>query len=197
MSEDIDKGRRRFLTVATSVVGGIGAAAAAAPFLMSWKPSAKAQALGAPVEVDVSRLDMGAQITVAWRGQPIWIVRRSQEMLNMLPSLNNQLRDPDSAETEQQPAYAQNATRSIKPEFLVLIGLCTHLGCVPTYRPDIGGVGADWPGGFYCPCHGSKYDLAGRVYKGVPAPTNLMVPPHTYVSDSIILVGEHHQGSMA
>tara|TARA_Y100000768_G_C23955649_1_gene672614 strand:+ start:921 stop:1514 length:594 start_codon:yes stop_codon:yes gene_type:complete len=197
VSEDIDKGRRRFLTVATSVVGGIGAAAAAAPFLMSWKPSAKAQALGAPVEVDVSRLDMGAQITVAWRGQPIWIVRRSQEMLNMLPSLNNQLRDPDSAETEQQPAYAQNATRSIKPEFLVLIGLCTHLGCVPTYRPDIGGVGADWPGGFYCPCHGSKYDLAGRVYKGVPAPTNLMVPPHTYVSDSIILVGEHHQGSMA
>lgn len=197
MSKEVDESRRRFLTVATTVVGGVGAAMAAAPFISSWKPSAKAQALGAPVEVDVSRLELGAQVTVAWRGQPIWVVRRSQEMLDMLPSLDEQLRDPYSDENDQQPAYAKNISRSIRPEYLVLIGLCTHLGCVPTYRPDIGGVGADWPGGFYCPCHGSKYDLAGRVYKGVPAPTNLIVPPHTYVSDSIILVGEDHQESVA
>jgi ubiquinol-cytochrome c reductase iron-sulfur subunit len=197
VSKEVDESRRRFLTVATTVVGGVGAAMAAAPFISSWKPSAKAQALGAPVEVDVSRLELGAQVTVAWRGQPIWVVRRSQEMLDMLPSLDEQLRDPYSDENDQQPAYAKNISRSIRPEYLVLIGLCTHLGCVPTYRPDIGGVGADWPGGFYCPCHGSKYDLAGRVYKGVPAPTNLIVPPHTYVSDSIILVGEDHQESVA
>ena len=196
VSEEIDKGRRRFLTVATTVVGGVGAAMATAPFLSSWKPSAKAQALGAPVEIDVSRLDVGAQLTVAWRGQPIWVVRRSQEMLEMLPALDGQLRDPESENKAQQPTYAQNEHRSIKPEFLVMIGLCTHLGCVPTYRPDIGGVGADWPGGFYCPCHGSKYDLAGRVYKGVPAPTNLIVPPHRFVSDSLILIGED-EGAVA
>ena len=193
-SSEVDLDRRRFLTTATTVVGGIGAACAAVPFIESWLPSARAQALGAPVEIDLSKLEEGAQLTVEWRGQPVWIIRRSQAMLDSLASLNGLLRDPDSAEA-QQPEYAQNAHRSIKPEYLVLVGLCTHLGCVPTYRPDIGGIDAHWPGGFYCPCHGSKYDLAGRVYKGVPAPTNLVVPPYHYLSENVILIGQ--EGSAA
>lgn len=196
MASEVDKERRRFLTNATSVIGGIGAACVAAPFLGSWVPSAKAQALGAPVEVDVSQLELGAQLTVAWRGQPIWVVRRSQAMLDTLPNMDNLLRDPLSGE-DQQPAYAANAHRSIRPEYLVLIGLCTHLGCVPTYRPDLGGVGPDWPGGFFCPCHGSKFDLAGRVYKSVPAPTNLAVPPHRYISERVLLIGEHEDEAVA
>lgn len=185
---DVDLNRRRFLTTATAVVGGIGAACATAPFIQSWLPSARAQAMGAPVEVDVSKLDEGGQLTVEWRGQPIWIIRRTSAMVDGLKALDGFLRDPNSAD-DQQPTYAQNEYRSIKPEYLVLVGICTHLGCVPTYRPDIGGIDADWPGGFYCPCHGSKYDLAGRVYKGVPAPSNLIVPPYRYVSDSVILIG--------
>ena len=189
MTDKVDKARRKFLTTATTVIGGVGAACVAAPFISSWAPSARAQALGAPIEVDVSQLDTGAQLTISWRGQPVWIVRRTQAMLDTLPKMDDMLRDPLSEEP-QQPAYAHNEHRSIKPEFLVLIGLCTHLGCVPTFRPDIGGVGADWPGGFYCPCHGSKFDLAGRVYKSVPAPINLMVPPHRYVSDNLITIGE-------
>lgn len=192
MSDEINKDRRRFLTTATTVVGGIGAAFAAAPFIGSWLPSAKALALGAPVEVDVSKLDMGAQLTIPWRGKPVWIVRRSQEIIEALPQLDALLRDPQSQDL-QQPAYAQNAHRSIKPEYLVLIGICTHLGCVPTYRPDKGGIDASWPGGFFCPCHGSKYDLAGRVYKGVPAPTNLTVPPHRFASDTVIVIGENQE----
>ncbi|MES2212660.1 MAG: ubiquinol-cytochrome c reductase iron-sulfur subunit [Pseudomonadota bacterium] len=190
MSDDkVDLGRRRFLTTATTIVGGIGVACVAAPFIKSMMPSAKAQALGAPVEVDLSKLDEGAQLTVSWRGQPIWIVRRTKKMLEALEHhpLSN-LRDPDS-DVPQQPAYAKNWHRSIKPDFLVLVGICTHLGCVPTYRPDIGGIDAEWPGGFYCPCHGSKYDLSGRVYTGVPAPSNLVVPPHRYEKDQVIIIG--------
>lgn len=192
--EKIDSSRRRFLTAATSVVGGVGAAYAAAPFICSWFPSAKAEALGAPVEVDISKLDEGAQLTVAWRGQPIWIIRRSEGMLTKLPKLDEMLRDPKS-EQDQQPSYARNEHRSIKEQFLVLVGLCTHLGCVPMFRPDIGTIEPGWPGGFFCPCHGSKFDLAGRVYKGVPAPTNLPVPPHRYLSDSVILIGEDQKAA--
>lgn len=188
-SSEIDLDRRRFLTTATAVVGGIGAACAAMPFIESWLPSARAQALGAPVEIEVGKMEPGSQLTVEWRGQPIWIIRRSKEMLDGLAQLDPILRDPASHEM-QQPSYAQNDHRSIKPEFLILVGICTHLGCVPTYRPDIGGIDAHWPGGFYCPCHGSKYDLAGRVYKGVPAPTNLVVPPHHYLSETLVLIGE-------
>lgn len=187
--ENIDSGRRRFLTKVTSAIGGVGAVYALAPFVGSWFPSAKAQALGAPVKIDISRLEPGAQLTVEWRGQPIWVIRRSGDVLSELKNLTSVLRDPES-QNPQQPNYAQNVFRSIKEEFLVLVGLCTHLGCVPTYRPDKGGVGANWPGGFYCPCHGSKFDMAGRVYKGVPAPTNLVVPPHKYLSDSLLVIGE-------
>ena len=192
MAEEFNESRRRFLTVATSVIGGIGAAYVATPFISAWSPSRKAQALGAPVEVDISALEMGSQLTVEWRGQPIWIIRRSQKMLDALQGLNALLRDPDST-WDQQPSYAHNLYRSMKPEFLILVGLCTHFGCVPTYRPDMGGINADWPGGFYCPCHGSKYDLAGRVYKGVPAPSNLVVPPHRYLKDTVLLIGEEEK----
>lgn len=192
--DEVDNSRRRFLTTATTVVSGIGAAYVAVPFLGSWAPSAKALAMGAPVEIDISKLEPGAQVTVGWRGKPVQVIRRTKDMLATLDKLTPQLRDPDSLEL-QQPAYAKNQYRSIKEEFLVVVGLCTHLGCVPTYRPDIGGVSASWPGGFYCPCHGSMYDLAGRVYKGVPAPLNLPVPPHRYVSDSLVLIGEDAEGA--
>jgi len=192
--EPVDKNRRRFLNVATSIVGGIGTAFVAAPFLGSWSPSAKAQALGSPVEIDISKLEPGAQLTVEWRGQPIWVIRRTKNSLEELSKLNNLLRDPQSEE-QQQPSYAKNLYRSIKEEYLILIGLCTHLGCVPTYRPDKGGVGAGWLGGFFCPCHGSKFDLAGRVYKGVPAPLNLQVPPYQFISESIILIGEDQKAA--
>jgi len=187
--EGVDVGRRRFLTTATTVLGGVGAAFALVPFLGAWRPSAKAQAAGAPVEVDISRLEPGAQMTIEWRGKPVWVVRRTNNMVTELPNLNDRLRDPDSNES-LQPSYAKNIARAIKPEYFVAVGICTHLGCVPTYRPDIGGISANWPGGFYCPCHGSSYDLAGRVYKGVPAPLNLEVPAHRYVSDTVIVVGE-------
>jgi ubiquinol-cytochrome c reductase iron-sulfur subunit len=190
--DEIDLGRRRFLTTATTVIGGIGAACVATPFVVSWLPSARAQALGAPIEVDISKLEPGAQITVEWRGQPVWVINRTEQMLSTLDTLVDQLRDPNS-DVEQQPNYAKNLHRSIKPEYFVAVGLCTHLGCVPTYRPDMGGIDAAWPGGFYCPCHGSKYDLAGRVYKGVPAPTNLPIPPHRYLSDKVILIGENSE----
>ncbi len=193
MSEqDINVGRRRFLTAATTVVGGIGVACVAVPFISSWQPSARAQAAGAPVEVDISKLALGQQLTVEWRGKPIWIIHRSPEMLAELPKLDSQLRDPYS-EVPQQPAYAKNEDRAIKPEYFVAIGICTHLGCIPTYRPDVGSVSDTWPGGFYCPCHGSMFDLAGRVFKDVPAPTNLEIPPYQYLSDTLILVGEHKE----
>jgi ubiquinol-cytochrome c reductase iron-sulfur subunit len=190
--EQIDGGRRHFLLVATTVTGVAGLAATAVPFLASWKPSARAQALGAPVEQDVSKLEPGAVVKVNWRGQAIFIVRRTPEMLATLttPAVVNQLRDPDSDESEQ-PEYAKNETRALKPEYLVLVGVCTHLGCAPLgrFQPQDAELGADWPGGFYCPCHGSRFDMAGRVFKDVPAPTNLRVPPYRFVTDSVIQIG--------
>lgn len=193
MSTDVvDKGKRRFLTAATSVVGAVGAGFVAVPFLASWMPSERAKNAGAPVEADISKLEEGRMLIVEWQSKPVWIVRRSKQMLDSLPKLNDTLRDPASANVDQQPEYAQNEHRSRKPEVLVLIGICTHLGCSPTYRPDIGpaDLGDDWLGGFFCPCHSSKFDMAGRVYQGVPAPTNLAVPPHFYLTDTTILVGE-------
>jgi ubiquinol-cytochrome c reductase iron-sulfur subunit len=174
------------------VVGGAGALAVAWPFLSSMQPSARARAAGAPVEVDVSKIEPGGLVRVEWRGQPVWIVHRTDEMLGNLSALSSQLRDPDSAVETQQPAYAKNEVRSIKPEYLVLVGICTHLGCSPTFRPEPApaDLGAEWKGGFFCPCHGSRFDLAGRVYKNVPAATNLIVPPYTYLTETRILVGE-------
>ena len=188
--EPIDEGRRRFLVSATSVVGGLGLASAVVPFAASWLPSEKAQAAGAPVEIDVSKLEPGQKMTVEWRGKPIWIIRRTQAAIDRLDKHVQQLRDPHS-EIEQQPQYAKNLHRSIKPEFLVLIGLCTHLGCVPAYQPNIGEFGADWPGGFFCPCHGSTFDLSGRVFQGVPAPINLEVPPYKFVDEHLLVIGLH------
>lgn len=190
-TEGVDKDKRRFLTASTAVVGAVGAGFVAVPFVASWSPSERAKTAGAPVEVDISKLEEGRMVTVEWRGKPVWIVKRGEKTLQDLGSLDDGLRDPAS-ENAQQPGYAQNATRSIKPEILVLVGICTHLGCSPTYRPELApaDLGADWKGGFFCPCHGSKFDLAGRVYSGVPAPLNLEVPPHFYKSDRVILIGE-------
>ncbi|MDH5711985.1 MAG: ubiquinol-cytochrome c reductase iron-sulfur subunit [Gammaproteobacteria bacterium] len=190
-TEGVDKDKRRFLTASTAVVGAIGAGFTAVPFVASWSPSERAKTAGAPVEVDISKLEEGRMVTVEWRGKPVWIVKRSEKSLGDLPGLDDGLRDPAS-ENAQQPQYAQNATRSIKPEIMVMVGICTHLGCSPTHRPEIApaDLGADWLGGFFCPCHGSKFDLAGRVYSGVPAPLNLEVPPHYYKSDNVILIGE-------
>ncbi len=191
MSEEASVSRRRFLAVATSVTGAVGLAMTAAPFIASFRPSARAQALGAPIEVDISKLETGSMVRVQWRGQPVWILKRSKEMLALLGNHGDKLRDPDSKESIQPP-YAVNATRSIRPEILVVIGTCTHLGCAPIEKlqPADAELGADWPGGFFCPCHGSKFDLAGRVYAGVPAPTNLVVPPYRFVGDTMIIVGE-------
>lgn len=186
--QKINNERRRFLITATSVLGGIGALFAAVPFLSSWLPSARAKAAGAPIKVDISGLEPEQRMTVEWRGKPVWIIRRTQEELDRLEALSN-LRDPTS-KVDQQPKYAQNTFRSRKPEYLVLVGICTHLGCSPLYVPSIGELGPSWPGGFYCPCHGSKFDLAGRVFKGVPAPINLEVPPYKFLSDTELLIGE-------
>lgn len=191
--DEIDKNRRRFLVRATSIVGGVGAAFTAYPFMSSWWPSAKAQAAGAPVEVDISKLEMGQQLTVEWRGKPVWIIRRSKDIIEGLPKLDAKLRDPKSL-VDQQPDYAKNEWRSVNPEYLVLIGICTHLGCSPKYRPGLGDLGPNWPGGFYCPCHGSTFDLAGRVYTGVPAPINLQVPPYKFVNDHTLLIGADDSG---
>jgi ubiquinol-cytochrome c reductase iron-sulfur subunit len=186
-----DQRRRRFLIGATGVVGGIGAVAAATPFVMSLFPSERAKAAGAPVEVDIAKLEPGQKIDVEWRGKVVWLIRRTPEMLASLPKVAPELADPKS-DASQQPAYAKNETRSIKPEVFVAVGICTHLGCSPTFRKDVApaDLGADWLGGFFCPCHQSKFDLAGRVYKGVPAPTNLVIPPHRYVAETKVLVGE-------
>ncbi|MGM0525313.1 MAG: ubiquinol-cytochrome c reductase iron-sulfur subunit [Pseudomonadota bacterium] len=186
----VDKGRRRFLTVATGVVGGAGAVAVAVPFIASWNPSARAKNAGAPVEVNIAKAEPGQMVRVKWRGKPVWIVRRTPEMLDELAQIEEELRDPNSEEP-QQPEYAQNKHRSIKEDFFVAVGICTHLGCSPTYLPA--GMGDHAEGiesGFFCPCHGSKFDIAGRVFQGVPAPLNLVVPPHYYVDDKTILVGE-------
>lgn len=189
--QGVDLGRRRFLTATASVVGGAGVVAAAVPFVGYMNPSARARAAGAPVEADISKLEEGQMMTVKWRGKPVWIVRRSEQNLQDLPGNDEKLADP-SSEAPQQPEYATNSYRSIKPEYLVLVGICTHLGCSPQYRPEIGpaDLGPQWKGGFFCPCHGSRFDLAGRVFSGVPAPTNLVVPPYRYVGDTRILVGD-------
>lgn len=190
--EQTDAARRHFLVVATTVTGLAGVGMTAVPFLASWKPSARAQALGAPVDADISKIEPGAILKVNWRGQAVFIVRRTAEMLATLktPEVVNNLRDPESVQSEQ-PAYAKNETRSMKPEFLVLIGVCTHLGCAPLdrFQPQDPELGATWPGGFYCPCHGSKFDLAGRVFKDVPAPTNLRVPPYRFLNQGVLQIG--------
>lgn len=190
----VDKSRRRFLIAATSVVGAAGAAAIATPFLASWSPSARALAAGAPVEVPVNKVEPGQLIRVIWRGKPVWIVNRTKEMLDALPSLDGSMKDPNSDNLKQQPEYAKNParTREGKEQYLVLVGICTHLGCSPTYRPELApaDLGADWKGGWYCPCHGSKFDLAGRVYKNVPAGANLEVPPYYFKDDNTVLIGE-------
>jgi len=186
-----DLNKRRFLTNTTAVIGAVGAGFVAVPFLASWAPSERAKTAGAPVEVDISKLQEGQKLTVEWRGKPVWIIKRTEQNLKDLPTLNDKLRDPDS-ENDQQPEYARNTTRSRKPQIAVMVGICTHLGCSPTYRPDIApaDLGADWKGGFFCPCHGSKFDLAGRVYQGVPAPLNLVVPPYFFKSERTVLIGE-------
>ena len=183
---EVNSQRRRLLTAATTGMGLAGGVSIAVPFAGSMAPSRKAKAAGAPVKVDISELGAGEQITVEWRGKPVWIIRRSPQHLDFLASLEANLADPDSA-GDQQPAYAKNAHRSIRPEVLVLVGICTHLGCSPKYRPQLA---ADADGAFLCACHGSRFDMAGRVYRNVPAPTNLVVPPHRYVSDTVILIGE-------
>lgn len=190
MSDGVDLKKRNFLTATTAVVGAVGAGFAAVPFIASWQPSARAKAAGAPEEADISKLEEGGLLRVKWRGKVCWVVRRTEQNLADMKKLDAGLADPNS-DVEQQPSYCKNATRSIKPEYGVLVGICTHLGCSPTYRPEVApaDMGPDWVGGFYCPCHGSKFDLAGRVYAGVPAPTNLEVPPHTYLSDDKILIG--------
>lgn len=190
-AQGVDNKRRRVLIAATSVVGAVGVGYVAVPFIASMNPSAKARAAGAPVEADISKLEPGAMLRVKWRGKPVWVVNRTEEMLAALPTLDPQLADPDSA-ASVQPEYCKNPTRSIKPQFLVAVGICTHLGCAPTYRPQFApaDLGPEWKGGFFCPCHGSRFDLAGRVYAGVPAPVNLVIPKHTYISDTTILVGE-------
>lgn len=190
MSEGVDLKKRRFLTLSTAVIGAVGAGAVAVPFIMSWQPSAKARAAGAPVEADIGKMEEGQLLRVKWRGKPVWVVRRTEKNVADLAKLDGKLADPAS-EVNQQPDYCKNPTRSIKPEYLVAIGICTHLGCSPTYRPDVApaDLGADWLGGFFCPCHGSKFDLAGRVYAGVPAPTNLVIPPHSFLSDNVVLIG--------
>ncbi len=193
MSEqEVDHKKRQFLTKVTTGLGVVGTAFAATPFVLSMTPSARARAAGAPVEVDVSKLEEGKVQTEEWRGKPVWIVKRTPEMLASLRQDVSLLADPNSEVATQQPPYAKNPFRSIKPELLVLVGVCTHLGCSPLAKLDSGpasGVSEDWPGGFFCPCHGSKFDLAGRVFKGVPAPTNLVVPPYSYISDTRLIIG--------
>jgi len=193
---EVDRSKRRFLIAATTAVGGVAAAATAVPFVMSMLPSQRAKAAGAPVEADISKVEPGMLVAFEWRGKPVWVVNRTKEMLDLLGKHDDALRDPQSNEP-QQPSYCKNATRSIKPQYLIAIGICTHLGCSPTYRKDVGApdLGADWPGGFFCPCHGSRFDLAARVFKDVPAPLNLEIPPHKYLSDSRILIGEDSKGA--
>ncbi len=200
MSNDgVNKGRRRLLIGATSAVGAVGAVGAAVPFVASWNPSAKAKAAGAPAKADISKLEPGQQMIVEWRGKPVWIVRRGEEALAKLKEIDpGNLLDPNS-EVPQQPEYVtKDAARSIREDIAVLVGICTHLGCSPTYIPEMGpaaGQGDDWVGGYYCPCHGSRFDLSGRVMAGSPAPTNLVIPPHKYEGDDLIIVGVDQEAS--
>ena len=188
--EKVNK-RRRKLVVATSVVGGAAGLGAVAPFVASMWPSERARAAGAPVEVDLARIAPGEMAVIEWRGKPVWVIRRTQEMLASLKAAEPRLSDPSSKASEQ-PKYAENEFRSAKPDVMVMEGVCTHLGCSPQLKPADakGEMGGDWVGGFYCPCHGSKFDLAGRVFRGAPAPTNLRIPPYSFVSDSKLVIGE-------
>ncbi len=195
--DNVDEKRRRILLVATSAAGAAVAGGVAAPLLVSWFPSAKALAAGAPVEADISKLEPGQQITIEWRGKPVWILKRTPEMLEKLKGHDGVLADPES-KSATQPAYVKGAERSIKPEVFVAEGVCTHLGCSPTLKKEIGAasdMGADWPGGYYCPCHNSRFDLSARVFKGSPAPINLAIPPHRYASDSLLVIGEDTKGA--
>src|SRR5690554_1761655 len=185
----VDKGRRRFLTVATSVVGGAGAVAAAVPFIASWNPSARARIAGAPVEMKIDKIEPGQLVRTEWRGSPVWVIRRTPEMLESLSLTDGEVRDPQS-DVPQQPEYAKNQHRSIDPEWFVAVGVCTHLGCSPQYLPRNFGNMDGVDSGFFCPCHGSRFDIAGRVFQGVPAPTNLVVPPYYFVDNQTILIGE-------
>ena len=181
---------RRRLTQATAAVGGLAIAGASAPFIASLAPSERARAQGAPVEADVSRIGPAELATFEWRGKPVWILRRTPDMVERLRTVEGELSDPASEVGSQQPKYARNPTRSRRPELFVTVALCTHLGCVPTYRPEPGSLQPGWPGGFYCPCHGSKFDLAGRVVRGSPAPTNLVVPQYSFRNGNLVVIGE-------
>lgn len=196
-NDGVNTGRRRFLTVTTSVVGGVGAAIAVVPFIRSWEPSARAKTAGAPVLADISTLEEGQMVMFEWRGQPIWIIKRTKPQLDALPTLDSVLRDPKSDNPEQQPAYAKNEHRSIKPDILVVVGICTHLGCAPKLYAEIKPepFDADWKGGFFCPCHKSRFDMAGRVFDGVPAPTNLVIPPYKFSGDNEITIGVNPEGA--
>lgn len=187
----VDKGRRRFLTATTSVVGGAGVVVAAIPFVKSWEPSAAAKSAGAPVMADIGKIEAGQKVTFAWRGLPVFVVNRTKPQLDALAGEDSHLKDPKSENADQQPKYAQNVNRSIKPEWLVVTGICTHLGCVPDYFPEIKPEPFDpnWKGGFFCPCHKSRYDMAGRVFDGVPAPANLSVPKYSFIDDTHIMIG--------
>ena len=190
-SDGVNSARRKFLTAATSAVGVAGAVGVAVPFLGSWNPSAKAKAAGAPVKADISKLEPGQMVVVEWRGKPVYVMHRTPEQVEDLSKLNDSLKDPNS-DISAQPAYISGDARSLRPEILVIVGLCTHLGCAPKFRPEVGAAdlgGDDWLGGFFCPCHGSKFDLAGRVYSGVPASTNLEVPPYSFEGDSVLVIG--------
>ena len=192
-NDGINTERRRFLTTTASVAGGAGALAASVPFISTLTPSARARAIGAPVEADIGDLEVGERKIVKWRGRPVWILRRDDVAIDELHELDEEVKDP-SSETEQQPFYARNEHRSQRPEYLIVLGICTHLGCSPVYarkgEGEVHQLGTDWKGGFFCPCHGSRFDLAGRVFKGVPAPSNLVVPPHQYLSDTKVLIGD-------
>ena len=198
-NEEVNTGRRRFLTATTAVVGAVGVGFAAVPFLASWKPSARAQVAGAPVDVNIAKLENEPQmrIIVQWRGKPVWIFKRTPEQLAALPTLDDRLRDPKSDNPDQTPAFAKNEARAIKPDIAVIVGICTHLGCVPGYVPEMlpQPFDAQWKGGFYCPCHQSRFDLAGRVFEGVPAPSNLEVPPYHYVDDTHMVIGVAPNGA--
>ena len=190
-SDGVNTGRRRFLIAATSTVGAAGAVGIAVPFVGSWNPSARAKAAGAPVKADIGKLEPGQMVVVAWRGKPVYVVNRTEEMLDNLPKLNDELKDPDS-KISLQPDYIEGIARALRPELLVVVGLCTHLGCAPKFRPEVGAAdlgGDEWLGGFFCPCHGSKFDLSGRVYSGVPASSNLEVPPYSFEGENVLVIG--------
>ena len=195
--EPINTGRRRFLTATTAVVGAVGAGFVAVPFIKSWSPSERAKLAGAPITVDITALQEGQRLVQEWRGQPIWIVKRSKAVLDVLPTLDPLLSDPKSANLDQQPAYIKGEGRSIKTDISVLVGLCTHLGCSPEMKAEVRPepFDAKWKGGYFCPCHKSRFDMAGRVYQGVPAPTNLVVPPHHYANDTTLIIGIDPQGA--